>query len=56
MLERRSIAADAPTVVKANVALPPALVTATGLELPKEQVGAGLTTGAMLQESVTLPA
>jgi hypothetical protein len=37
------------------VALPPALVTVTGLELPKEQDGAGLTTGAMLQASATLP-
>ena len=55
-MERRNIAADAPTVVNVNVALPPALVTVTGLELPKEQDGAGLTTGAMLHESVTLPA
>jgi hypothetical protein len=37
------------------VALPPPLVTETGLLLPKEHDGAGVTTGAMLQESVTLP-
>jgi hypothetical protein len=32
------------------------VVTVTGLVLPKEQVGAGLTTGEMLQESETVPA
>lgn len=54
-IELRSIAAEAPTVVKVNVALPPALVAATGLVFPKEHAGAGLTTGATLHESVTLP-
>jgi hypothetical protein len=49
MLERRIIAADGPVVVKVNVALPPVLVTVTGLVLPKEQVGAGLTTDAILR-------
>jgi hypothetical protein len=53
--EWRIIAADGPIDVKVNVALPPALVTATGF-VPMEQVGAGLTTGEMLQESVTVPA
>ena len=38
-----------------RVAVPPALVTVTGLVLPKEQVGAGVTAGEMLHESVTLP-
>src|ERR1700722_7604539 len=55
MLERRIISAEGPIVVKVNVALPPVLVTVTGIVLPNEQVGAGLTTGAMLHESVTVP-
>jgi hypothetical protein len=55
MLERRITAPDGPIVVKVNTALPPVLVTVTGLVLPKEQVGAGLTTGAILHESVTVP-
>jgi hypothetical protein len=43
-------------VLKVSVALPPLLVTVTGLVLPNEQAGAVVTAGAMLQESVTLPA
>ena len=41
--------------MKVSVALPPLLVTVTGLVLPNEQVGAGVTTGAIAQERVTLP-
>jgi hypothetical protein len=37
------------------VAVPPLADTDTGLELPKEQFGAGVTTGAIVQESVTVP-
>jgi len=37
------------------VALPPPLLTATGFVPLIEQVAAGETTGATLQESVTLP-
>jgi hypothetical protein len=51
----RRTAAEGPTVVNVRVAVPPLLVTVTGLVLPKEQVGAGVTAGEMLQESVTLP-
>ena len=38
-----------------TVAVPPLPVTDTGLVLPNEQLGAGVTTGAIVQESVTLP-
>ena len=44
-----------PTVVKVNIALPPPLVTVTGFVFPIEQVAAGLTTGATLHASITLP-
>jgi hypothetical protein len=54
--EWRDIALAVPTVVKVNVALAPALVTGTGFVPPMEQVGAGLTTGETLHESLTLPA
>jgi hypothetical protein len=47
--------ADEPTVVNVRVAEPPLAVTLTGLVLPNEHVGAGVTTGATLQESVTVP-
>ncbi len=51
-----NVAVDGPTVVKVSVALTEtAPVTETGLVLPNEQDGAGLTTGAILQASVTLP-
>jgi predicted deacylase len=42
-------------VLKVSIADPPVLVTVTGLVLPNEHVGAGVTAGAMLHESVTLP-
>ena len=42
-------------MVNVSVALPPLLVTVAGLVLPNEQVGAGVTTGAIAQESVTVP-
>jgi hypothetical protein len=48
-------AADEATVVKVRVAVPPLLPTVTGLVLPNEHVGAGVTAGEMLHESVTVP-
>jgi hypothetical protein len=56
LAEWRNAAVDGPIAVKVKVALPPALVTATGFALPMEQVGAGLTTGEIVQDSLTLPA
>jgi len=41
--------------VNVSVAVPPLLVTERGLVLPKEHVGAGVTTGAIAHERVTLP-
>jgi hypothetical protein len=40
-----------------NVRVPDPLLleTVTGLVLPKEQLGAGVTAGAMLHDSVTVP-
>jgi len=54
-LDRRRTAEDGPTVLKVRVALPPVLVSCAGLVLPNEQDGAGVTTGAMLHDRVTLP-
>jgi hypothetical protein len=51
----RTADAEGGTVLNVSVALPPLLVTATGLVLPNEHVGADETTGEMLHESVTLP-
>jgi hypothetical protein len=47
--------ADEPTVENVSVADPPLALTFTGLVLPNPHVGAGVTTGAILQESVTVP-
>lgn len=38
-----------------RVAVPPLLVTVTGLVLPNEQLGAGVIAGEMLHDSVTVP-
>lgn len=54
--EWRDVAVGGPTVVKVSEALAPAVVTATGFVPPMEQVGDGLTTGEMAQDSFTLPA
>jgi len=51
----RIAAADGPTVAKVRVAFPPLPLTVTGLVLPKEHDGAGVTAGAMLQDRVTVP-
>jgi hypothetical protein len=51
----RIVAADGPTVVNVSVAFPLLPLTVIGLVLPKEQEGAGVTAGATLQESVTVP-
>ena len=42
-------------MVNVSVAVPPLAVTVAGLVLPNPHDGAGVTAGAMLQESVTLP-
>jgi len=55
MVARRLIDAEGPIAVKVKVALPPEAVTVTGLVLPNEQVGAGVTTGETAQLIVTVP-
>jgi len=51
----RVAAAVGPTVAKVSVAFAVLPLTVTGLVLPKEQDGAGVTAGAMLHERDTVP-
>jgi hypothetical protein len=53
------IAPEGPKVLNVNVALPPPLVTFTGLVLPNEQLacdGVNVTVDVTAHERVTLPA
>jgi hypothetical protein len=58
MLGLRSIIADEATVENVTVAVPPLLLTVTGLVLPNEQLACAAvkaTVDVIAQESVTVP-